>query len=104
MNKITTFHFTGMNVLRFIAAFAIMIYHSTLSYQDSMPLWLSRGFHNLPIGVDLFFLISGFLITYLLIEEKKERKKERKKDGWLHCFLYVIFMHDEHSEFSLSIF
>ena len=74
-----------MNALRFIAAFAIIIYHSTLSYQNSMPLWLSRGFHNLPIGVDLFFLISGFLITYLLIEEKKERKM----DGWMDGCLSV---------------
>lgn len=26
---------------------------------------------NLVIGVDIFFLVSGFLITYILIEEKK---------------------------------
>ncbi|MCW3075356.1 MAG: acyltransferase 3 [Flaviaesturariibacter sp.] len=36
-----------------------------------MPFWLQRIVHNLTLGVDLFFVISGFLIVYLLVNEKK---------------------------------
>lgn len=32
-------------------------------------------FHNLPVGVDFFFIISGFLITYLLLQEKNNTGK-----------------------------
>jgi peptidoglycan/LPS O-acetylase OafA/YrhL len=63
-------HFSGLNTLRFVAAFAIIIYHSTLSFQDSLPASVELFLHNLPIGVDLFFIISGFLIVFLLLTEK----------------------------------
>lgn len=36
--------------------------------------------NNLGIGVDAFFLISGFLITYLLLEEKKRFNSISIKD------------------------
>src|ERR1700722_15197921 len=66
-------YFTGLNPLRFISAFAIIIAHVTLGLQNTMQQSALRQFlHNLNIGVDMFFLVSGFLITFMLIEEKSE--------------------------------
>lgn len=65
-------HFSGLNALRFFAAFAIIIYHSTLDTQAQSAKAVKMFLHNLPLGVDLFFIISGFLITYLLLLEKQK--------------------------------
>lgn len=64
-------HFKGLNALRFFAAFAIIVYHSILKFQDQFPRSVKMFAHNLPLGVDLFFIISGFLIVYLLLLEKQ---------------------------------
>lgn len=64
-------YFEGINALRFFAAFAIIVFHSTQNLQDKFPNSIKMFVHNLPIGVDLFFLISGFLIVYLLLLEKQ---------------------------------
>ena len=72
MNNRTTLYFDGLNPLRFFSAFAIIIYHATSPIQDKFPKALKLFVHNLPIGVDMFFLVSGFLITSLLMNEKSE--------------------------------
>lgn len=51
----------GLDGLRAISVIGIIIYH--LNKQ-----WLSGGF----IGVDTFFVISGYLITSLLLKEYEE--------------------------------
>src|SRR5689334_4706997 len=66
-------HFDGLNALRFLSAFSVIIYHSTLNFHDTMPGGIRMIFHNLHLGVDMFFIISGFLIVYLLLEEKDQR-------------------------------
>jgi peptidoglycan/LPS O-acetylase OafA/YrhL len=58
MNRI---YFKNLNGLRFIAAISVMIYHF---YGESVL--------NGHIGVILFFVLSGFLITHLLLEEKEK--------------------------------
>lgn len=63
-------HFSGLNSLRFFSAFSIILYHSTLNFHDGFPAAIKMFFHNLHLGVDMFFIISGFLIVYLLLEEK----------------------------------
>ena len=65
-------HFKGLYALRFLAAFPIIIYHATAGFHASMTPTVKLFFQNLVIGVDLFFLISGFLIIYLLLLEKKD--------------------------------
>ncbi len=65
-------HFKGLNPLRFFAALSIILYHTYLPFLDRLPKDLKSLVHNFPIGVDFFFLISGFLITYLLVVEKQQ--------------------------------
>ncbi len=56
--SLNTRYLPGLDGLRAIAVIAIIIYHLN-------PKWLSGGF----IGVDTFFVISGYLITSLLLNE-----------------------------------
>ena len=49
--------------LRFIAVFIVIIYHIRLNLLDTNI--FAGGF----VGVDIFFVISGYLITSLIIED-----------------------------------
>ncbi|HEY1830519.1 MAG TPA: acyltransferase [Acidimicrobiales bacterium] len=55
---VTGRHLPALNGLRAIAVLGVMAYHLQLG-------WASGGY----LGVDLFFVLSGFLITTLLLEE-----------------------------------
>ena len=68
-------HFPGLNGLRFIAALLVIIDHTELfkSYLGMPTLWANSYSAYLgAFGVSIFFVLSGFLITYLLLEEQKE--------------------------------
>ena len=65
-------HFNGLNSLRFIAAFLVLIHHAEqirLKY-GMFNLKQISLFNNGGVAVSFFFVLSGFLITYLLILEK----------------------------------
>ena len=51
----------GLDGLRAIAVLAVVIYHANKN-------WLSGGF----LGVEVFFVISGYLITLLLLTESRQ--------------------------------
>ena len=62
-------HLPGLNGLRAIAALSVMWGHT---FQKDFGNWGVEGY-SLPVvadGVTLFFVISGFLITYLLLNEQ----------------------------------
>lgn len=61
----------GLDGLRAIAVVAVMVYHANSS-------WLSGGF----LGVEVFFVISGYLITLLLISEKERTGRVRIGQFW----------------------
>ena len=68
-------HFPGLNGVRFIAALLVIIDHTELfkSYLGLPTLWANSYSAYLgAFGVSIFFVLSGFLITYLLLEEQKE--------------------------------
>lgn len=56
-------YFTELNGLRGLAAISILLFHSRW--------WL---FKTLWIGVPVFFVLSGFLITRILVESKNESR------------------------------
>jgi peptidoglycan/LPS O-acetylase OafA/YrhL len=68
-------YFPNLNSLRFLAALLVIVHHIE---QYKEILGLPNVFHNhsiqlmSKIGVSLFFVLSGFLITYLLLVEQKE--------------------------------
>lgn len=83
-------YFKNLDILRFVAAFLVVIAHAyegwcgwfnkpgfmtvNGNYKD-FTFWgehLDIAIKNGGFGVDVFFLISGFLITYLLITEKEK--------------------------------
>src|SRR5689334_8705907 len=60
----------GLNGIRTIAAFGVLLAH--------LKLWASDLKNTInenpwgPFGVTMFFALSGFLITYLLLKEKDQ--------------------------------
>ena len=83
-------HFSGLNALRFIAAFAVLIFHSSQWYHHDFNTPFKMFLHNLPIAVDFFFLLSGFLIIYLLIAEKADTETISLKNFYIRRFLRIF--------------
>ena len=66
-------YFKNLDGIRFCAAFLVLLQHSfgfKKGYSDSSP-FVDRLFGDTGrLGVNLFFILSGFLISYLLLVEK----------------------------------
>ena len=71
-DKIKMRYMPGLDGLRAIAVLGIIIYHLNRK-------WLTGGF----IGVDTFFVISGYLITSLLLREYEEKGIINLKQFWI---------------------
>src|SRR6187551_3917743 len=62
----------GLDGMRALAVVTVMIYHANST-------WLKGGF----LGVEVFFVISGYLITLLLISEKEQTNHVDMKHFWI---------------------
>ena len=62
----------GLDGLRAFAVIAVLLYHADLA-------WIPGGF----LGVEVFFVISGYLITALLLAEWRQRGRIDLKTFWL---------------------
>jgi peptidoglycan/LPS O-acetylase OafA/YrhL len=62
----------GLDGMRAFAVVAVMIYHANSD-------WLKGGF----LGVEVFFVISGYLITLLLVAESEKNGHVDLKQFWL---------------------
>lgn len=85
--------FPQIDILRIVSAYTIIVGHTYILWCSAFgyPVFLLQPhskskftligasinmlIRNSSIGVEFFFLISGFLITYLLLEEKKRMNK-----------------------------
>jgi peptidoglycan/LPS O-acetylase OafA/YrhL len=73
--------FPNLDGLRFFCFLSVFLFHSFAT--DYASISDSRGYHfikgflvaNGNLGVNFFFVLSGFLITYLLFTEKEKYKK-----------------------------
>jgi peptidoglycan/LPS O-acetylase OafA/YrhL len=70
-------YFENLDGLRFFCFLSVFFYHSFDTRYDyirssDIHQFVRHGiFQHANLGVNFFFVLSGFLITYLLIEEKK---------------------------------
>src|ERR671913_366524 len=62
----------GLDGLRALAVMAVLLYHADLG-------WIPGGF----LGVEVFFVISGYLITALLLSERRHEGSIDLKNFWL---------------------
>lgn len=69
-------HYPNLDALRFFAFFAVFMSHINLTnfegaYIPPVVKWFREVFQNGVLGVNFFFVLSAFLITSLLLHEKK---------------------------------
>lgn len=117
--EVSRTYFPGLNALRFLAAFAVLITHVELTkkvlyhgdiYWLKIDYWIqgnawqsiTRTGPPAPVhwlspfitnggymGVVFFFVLSGFLITYLLLEEKRVSKTVAIKKFYIRRILRI---------------
>jgi len=75
-NLVRRVYFPNLNGLRFLAAFGVIVHHTEhLKLLYGLPsVWNTSAAIAIvgKLGVVLFFVLSGFLITYLLLVEEQQ--------------------------------
>jgi len=87
--------FPGLNSLRFLAAFFVVLGHVPLN-QESLGLPHPNGaafFYRGAFAVSFFFTLSGFLITYLLLDERQRTGDIRIRAFYLRrvCRIWPLY-------------
>jgi peptidoglycan/LPS O-acetylase OafA/YrhL len=88
----TKVYFPNLNGLRFIAAFMVIIHHleQMLSIFGYDNYWDNKIIKSIGgLGVELFFVLSGFLITYLLLTEEARTKKISIRSFYIRRILRI---------------
>lgn len=88
-------YFENLDGLRFICFIMVFLFHSF--HTDFPQIKASPVYHfvkkdlvgNGNLGVNFFFVLSGFLITYLLIKEKKESGSIHVPQFWMRRILRI---------------
>jgi peptidoglycan/LPS O-acetylase OafA/YrhL len=88
--------FPNLDALRFLSFLSVFLYHSYkilfIYVEKSAPHFFSGVeflFRNGNMGVNFFFVLSGFLITYLLIKEKEKTGKVNLRNFYIRRLLRI---------------
>ncbi len=88
-------YFENLDGLRFICFLSVFFYHSFHTNSETVknsPIYSfikNDIFGNGNLGVNFFFVLSGFLITFLLIQEKKDKGKINIKNFFIRRSLRI---------------
>jgi peptidoglycan/LPS O-acetylase OafA/YrhL len=88
-------YFENLDGLRFLCFLSVFLFHGFFTNYDyiknsSTYIFVKRGlFSNGNIGVNFFFVLSGFLITFLLIVEKQTTTRIHIYKFWLRRILRI---------------
>lgn len=91
----TKIYFSNLDGMRFLCFFAVFCFHSIYSENDKIyssgffTFFKERFFANGYLGVNFFFVLSGFLITYLLIKEKLLNGRINVPNFWIRRILRI---------------
>jgi peptidoglycan/LPS O-acetylase OafA/YrhL len=80
-----TKYFGSLDGLRCLAIAAVILYHTGSGGLGRLPL-ASRGY----MGVDIFLLLTGFLITTLLLREKSKHGTISLRDFYIRRLLRIL--------------
>ena len=86
------FYFRNLDGIRFIGALMVIIHHieQNKSVFGIRNAWTNSVIQSIgPLGVNLFFTLSGFLITYLLIHEYNSNKAIDIKSFYIRRILRI---------------
>src|SRR5690606_15550484 len=92
----TKIFFANLDGLRFFSFFGVFLFHFYKSLFDNIketyPAVYEVGeflFQNGSLGVNFFFVLSGFLITFLLIKERELTSKINIKNFYVRRILRI---------------
>lgn len=78
-------HFHTFDALRFYAFFIVFLHHLPIPSHS----YFSFIAHSGGIGVQIFFILSGFLITYILYHEKQKKEEFSLKNFMMRRVLRI---------------
>ena len=90
--SINSFYYPSLDGLRFFAFFLVFLHHSLFNLSSNnqvINFFLVIIEKNGWVGVDLFFVLSGFLITSLLIRERRVYGRYSLKNFWIRRSLRI---------------
>ena len=76
--RATLRYLPGLDGLRAISVLAVIVFHHYFLFGAERG-WLPGGF----LGVEVFFVVSGYLITSPLLAERRETGKVSLQNFWL---------------------
>jgi peptidoglycan/LPS O-acetylase OafA/YrhL len=91
----TKLYFENLDGLRFFCFLSVFFFHSFITdnikiQQSGVYFFFKTSlFGNGFLGVNFFFVLSGFLITYLLIQEKKTNNFIQVGNFWMRRILRI---------------